>query len=471
MSSSLFHEFDKISAKQWKQKIQFDLAGADYNQSLVWNSPDGVNVKPFYHPDDSPQPISVRPACGWNITERIYVSSPEKAKIAALEALAKGAESLWFILPSEEISIELLFSELPLEKVRVYLECQFLSKDFFSKLNKLSSPRKQQVFLQTDIIGKLARTGNWFHNMNQDHQLLEEILAGADNFPSVIGINASLYQNAGATIPQQLAYALAHANEYLNIIDERFPEKETVKNTSLSFQLAVGSNYFFEIAKIRALRYLYTSLANEYGFRADCHILALPSKRNKTIYDYNVNLLRTTTECMSAILGGADAVCNLPYDALYHKDNDFSRRIARNQLLILKNESYFEKVANPAEGSYYVESLTQEFAEKALDIFKEIEKSGGFLKLLKEGIIQKKIVESAKKEQEAVENNEKVLVGINKFINPSDTMNSDLELYPFLKINRRKTLVQPILEKRLAGKLEQQRIKEEEESLSSKTSD
>src|SRR5690606_20773082 len=120
-------------------------------------------------------------------------------------------------------------------------------------------------------------------------------------------------------------------NEYLNVTS-------SAVERSMTFQISTGPNYFFEIAKIRALRKLYATLAKEYGINENCHIIATPSKRNKTLYDYNVNLLRSTSECMSAVLGGADAVCNLPYDALYHKSNEFGERIARNQLLILKHE-------------------------------------------------------------------------------------------------------------------------------------
>ena len=177
-------------------------------------------------------------------------------------------------------------------------------------------------------------------------------------------------------------------------------------------------------------------------------------------------MLRTTTESMSAVLGGANSVCNMAYDAIYHKNNNFGSRIARNQLLVLKHESYFEKVGNPAEGSYYVETLTHELAEKALEIFKNIEKGGGFLSQLKDGVIQKKISESAAREQEEFDSGELVLVGSNKFPNPEDKVKGELELYPFLKQNPRKTLLPPIIEKRLTEKMEQERLKKEEIKVS-----
>ena len=462
MSRSLFSEFDEVSAKQWKQKIQYDLKGADYNEALVWNSKDGVAVNPFYHPDETPEPVSVNAPTGWDVCERIFVASAEKSNKKALQVLEKGAESLWFILPSEEINPEILFLDIPLSKTPIYLTAEFLSKSFFTRLKEFLKGKEHQIRLNTDIIGNLARSGNWFHNLKDDFSLFEQIISEAEGFSSVTGVNMALYENAGANIPQQLAYALAHATEYLQHLEER---KDILADRKSSFKMlfstAVGSNYFFEIAKLRALRLLYATIAREFEVPEKCFILAQPSKRNKTLYDYNVNLLRTTTECMSAALGGADSISNLPYDAVFHKENDFSARIARNQLLILKNESYFEKAANPAEGSYYVETLTRQFAEKALDIFKNIENGGGFLKQLKEGIIQKKIHESAREQEEQFNTGELTLIGSNKYANPEDKMKGELELYPFLKKHPRKTLIQPILERRLAEKHEQKRLEEE----------
>jgi methylmalonyl-CoA mutase len=164
---------------------------------------------------------------------------------------------------------------------------------------------------------------------------------------------------------------------------------------------------------------------------------------------------------MSAILGGADAIANLPYDALYHKDNEFGDRIARNQLLILKNESYFDKVNNPADGSYYIENLTNQLADKALVLFKTIEENGGFLKHLNDGTIKRKIQESNEAEQNLFDTGKETLLGTNKYPNKNDRMKHDLELFPFVKVKSRKTLLSPIIEKRLAEKSEQERLETE----------
>lgn len=453
--NSLFDEFQEVSAKEWKQKIQVDLKGADYNEALVWESPEGIKVKPFYHLDDAIPTASVAPASAWNIGQAIYVQKAKAANTKALDALKRGAEDLVFTIASEEIKVSELLNNILLATTTLYFKFEFLSSDFVQKIIDYIDNKEAKVHLNIDIIGNLAKSGNWYFNLKRDHTLLQEIHQKIENKKqfSFLGTDVGLYQNAGANITQQLAYALAHANEYLNHFKN--------KTGNIVFNFSVGGNYFFEIAKLRALRLLWKSLASEYGIETDCTILVQPSKRNKTLYDYNVNMLRTTTECMSAALGTADTVCNLAYDSIYHKDNEFGERIARNQLLVLKKESYFDAVQNPAEGAYYIESLTHQLAEKALELFKNIEAKGGFLSQLKTHSIQKKIKESANKEQQLFNDGNEVLVGTNKYLNSNDRMKDDLELFPFVKTNPRKTLIEPIIEKRLAETLEQKRVKDE----------
>ncbi len=450
MSKKLFNEFSEVSFKEWKQKIQADLKGADYNDTLIWKTNEGIDIKPIYHADEftSLPNVSNSKATQWQICETIFVSDVKKSNHQAKEYLNKGVQSIKFIVPSENISIVSLLYGIDLDETQLFFELQFISSDYVKQLSERTS--KEKTIILIDIIGNLAKSGNWFTNLQEDHTQFEVIV----NTTSTINIDLSLYQNAGATMVQQLAYTLAHTNEYLN----HLKNKESIL---VIFNVSVGTNYFFEIAKLRALRILWKTLASEYGITSDCHIFASPTKRNKTLYDYNTNLLRTTTECMSAILGGADTINNLAYDALYHKTNEFGNRISRNQLLVLKHESYFDKVNNPANGTYYIESLTQQLAKKALELFKDIEKNGGFLKQLKDGIIQRKIKESADKEQAQFNNGEEVLLGTNKHPNPNDKMKNELELYPFVKTNIRKTLVEPIIEKRLAETLEQNRLKTE----------
>ncbi|MFN3754268.1 methylmalonyl-CoA mutase subunit beta [Flavobacterium sp.] len=452
MADNLFNEFEPVSSKQWKQQIQYELKGADYNETLVWESPEGIKVKPFYHYDETETKFEITSSeNAFSILQNIFVHDVKKSNERALDTLNRGAENIRFTIENDSISVEELMKNLPQGKTQYFFYLPFLSIDFVNKIIDFKTKNNYNIATQIDPIGQLVRDGNWFENLNKDFDKLNTIASKAAM--PFLNITSGTYQNAGANMVQQLAYTLAHANEYFNRIANL--------NQPITIEVAVGTNYFFEIAKLRSLRLLFNTLAKEYNHNFDCHIIVTPTKRNKTLYDYNVNMLRTTTECMSAILGGADSIANLPYDALYHKDNEFGDRIARNQLLVLKHESYFDKVNNAADGAYYIESLTEQLAEKALLLFKDIETNGGLITQLIEGNIQKKISESAAKEQELFDSGKEVLLGTNKYPNKNDKMKHDLELYPFVKQNPRKTLITPIIEKRLAEKLEQERLSQE----------
>jgi methylmalonyl-CoA mutase len=461
-TNNLFSEFEAVSSKQWKQQIQYELKGVDYNETLVWESLEGIKVKPFYHIDESDINLNaIVPAKPFAIVQNIFVHDVKKSNARALETLQRGAESVRFTIENDTISIEELMQNLPIENVNYYFNLPFLSVEFSNKINDFASKNKATILIQIDPIGQLIKDGNWFENLEKDFEKLNSFAKNShplEGCPtggvvSFLTISSGIYQNSGANIVQQLAYTLAQANEYFN----RIP----AINQPITIEVTVGTNYFFEIAKLRALRLLFNTLATEYNHNFDCHIIATPTKRNKTLYDYNVNMLRTTTECMSAIIGGVDGVANLAYDALYHKDNEFGDRISRNQLLILKHESYFDKVNNPADGAYYIETLTEQLAEKALELFKDIERNGGLISQLIDGTIQRKINESAQKEQELFDSGKEFLLGTNKYPNKNDQMKNDLELYPFVKQNARKTLITPIIEKRLAEKVEQERLSQE----------
>ncbi|PHX62282.1 MAG: methylmalonyl-CoA mutase [Flavobacteriales bacterium] len=453
MKTKLFQDFDPVSSKQWKQQIQFELKGADYNDNLIWESLEGIKVKPFYHSDDNISAYTSNTnTTTFTILQQIFVHDIQMSNKKGKESLQRGAESIHFTIESDKIDIAKLMTNLPLGNVIYYINLLFLSPEYVKILNDFAATNSYNFIIQVDPVGQLCKDGNWFENLNSDFQKLNEISKNS-SLP-FLKIQSGIYQNSGANMVQQLAYTLAHINEYFNRI--------STINQPITIEVAIGTNYFFEIAKIRALRLLFKTLAKEYNHDFDCHIIAIPTKRNKTIYDYNVNMLRTTTECMSAILGGANAISNLAYDAIYHKDNEFGDRISRNQLLILKEESYFDKVNNPSDGAYYIESLTEQLAEKALELFKEIEANGGFITQLIEGTIQRKISESAQKEQELFNSGKEILLGTNKYPNPNDKMKYDLELFPFVKTKDRKTLIIPIIEKRLAEKVEQERLALEE---------
>ena len=449
MSHSLFNEFEKTTPAAWKQKIQVDLKGEDYNESLLWKTNEGIVVKPFYTLEDRKNQQPIESKEGFNICQTIFIDQEKIANSLALKALKNGANSILFKANSI-FDYKKLLADIDIKSVFLYFHFSFLDADFQTEVARYINSKN--AYFQTDIIGNLAESGNWFINLKEDFNTLDTIQKKSKN---CIVVSADLYQNSGATITQQLAYSLAHANEYLNQFGGIVAKK-------IHFSFSVGSNYFFEIAKLRAFRMLWSALLEEYKVsNLNAHLFVQPSHRNKTLYDYNVNLLRTTTECMSAILGGAHTISNISYDTIYQKSNEFGERIARNQLLILQQESALSKAQNIADGSYYIESITHQLAENALVLFKQIEKSGGFLKQLKTGTIQKKINNSATKEEK-----ETPLLGTNFQLNNNDRMQQNIKLYPFVKKRNIKTLITPLTRKRISEPLEKERLLSEKTNQS-----
>ncbi len=440
--NNLFSEFDPVSEKKWKQKIQADLKGADYNETLIWQSAEGVDVRPFYVAESGPVTYSNEPPGSWRMGQRI---TPGDDFPDDLEAI--------IIKISEAGEVpEALIEKTMNQGIFLHLEMGFLSQEFIARVEGIVGDYAHYA-LNIDLLGKLSQTGNWHKNNSEDHAILQFLLQHS-KAPYVCGVNTDLYQNAGANRIQQLAYGLLQANEYLN-----FGEQHGLDPKPFVFKTAIDGNYFFEIAKLRALRWLWNTLAAEYGLDARCHIIAEPSLRNKTTLDYNSNLLRSTMECMSAIYGGADTIINRPYDSHFKYENDFSSRIALNQLRILKYESYLDKVNNPADGTYYIESLTEKLAQKALSLFKELEASGGYYQHLRSGTLQKKIREQAQAQAADFEEGTEKLVGVNAYVDEGDAVLDQLDFSPFLQKEARKTEVEPIVPKRLAERLEKERLK------------
>lgn len=449
MDNYLFNEFQEVTPQAWKTKIQVDLKGADYNDTLLWKTNEGITVKPFYSKDDRHHQNISLPKKEFNICQSIIVKEEKEANSIAIDGLKRGANSVEFIV-YEHFKFKTLLTNINFKKTVVYFKFKFLASKLISDISKFAD--SENCYFNVDIIGNIATTGNWYKNKNDDFKEIESIVKNTRNS---ICVNTSIYQNSGATIIQQLAYTLAHANEYLNYFGKEVANK-------IHFNFSTGSNYFFEIAKTRAFRILWDSLLKEYDIeKTTTHIFSQPSLRNKTLYDYNVNMLRTTSECMSAVLGGVNTITNFSYDKLFHKPNEFGERISRNQLLILKEECELKKAQHIADGAYYIESLTNQLAQQALDIFKQIENGGGFLNQLKEGVIQRKIIESSQKEQEQFDNGSLVLLGTNKIQNEKDKMKEEIEINPFMEKRNEKTLIQPIIQKRLAEKLEQARLENE----------
>lgn len=467
MSNNLFEEFEGVSSKQWKQKIQFDLKGADYQETLISKTPEGVLIKPFYHRDEYKSVGKSKTSQSFKIAQKFRFDSVEKLEEQVREALQKGVEGLALepVNPFEfHKFMQTLEVDFDLSKIDFHFDLNYFDRVFIQEIQNRLDPK--QIFFGVDLIGNLAKNGNWYFSQIQDHEILKEIICKDKIEKNLFLIDVRIYENAGANKIQQIAYALAHANEYANYLVELkeggFIDQAQFKSllSSFQFKFSVGSDYFLEIAKLQSFRYLWSLILSEYGVEPNGDLFTEPSVRNKTLYDANVNLLRTSTELMSAILGGSNTVCSLEYDSFFKEEHAFSQRISRNQLLLIREESYLNN-DRFFEGTYYLEALKTEFSQKALELFKEIEKSGGFLKQLKKGTIQKKIKESHDKQIEAFKTEELKVLGSNKYPDPQEFVQEKVERHPFLIKKSRETAVVPIVPKRITEAYEQMRLRNE----------
>ncbi|WP_312991917.1 methylmalonyl-CoA mutase family protein [Chryseobacterium flavum] len=239
---------------------------------------------------------------------------------------------------------------------------------------------------------------------NIDDQLAKELLA--KDFKRNICVDISLHQNAGAAIYQQLGIALAKTKELVEAYGAGILN-------NLIFRIAVGGNYFFEMAKLRAFKIVFNQLSKEYGLDEVPYIFAETSLRNKALSDNENNLIRSTLELASAMIGGADAVFSNNY--LVDRSTDNSEEISFKQQIVLAYESIINVFEDASNGSYYIEDITRQFAEKAWNLFVETEEAGGYLELLKQGVIQKKIYDHAVEEQQWIEEGKIKLIGVNLY--------------------------------------------------------
>jgi len=416
----LFEQFPPVTTREWMEKINADLKGADFNKKLVWRSDEGFDVNPFYRAEDTENLPFINTLPGefpyirgtkvrnnsWFVRQDIEVSDYVLANRKALEILMKGVDSIGFsISDPESVNMEnfqALLKNIHPESIELNFSCNGKAKEILEILAGLiPSDERSGIHgaMETDPLSRLMLNGKLCVPVESGLEYLSSVTASAAVFPRLrtIQINASNFNNAGADIVQELAFAISMGSEYLSQLISRGLRSDFAAS-KIGFSFGTGSNYFPEIAKLRAARLLWSVVNRGYNpenEKITMNIHCVTSRWNKTIYDPYVNMLRTQTEAMSAILGGADSVTVEPFDTVFRQPGEFSERIARNQQLLLKEESYFDKVADPSAGSYYIETLTSLIAENAWKLFVEVEEKGGFLSCLKSGFIQDKVSQSA----------------------------------------------------------------------------
>lgn len=450
--NKLFTEFPPVSTEKWEEAINKDLKGADYEKKLVWKTIEGFKVKPYYRAEDleNLEYLDSNPAQFpftrgkhadnnvWDIRQDIKEHNPAKANAFAVDAVKRGATSLGLCTKEIETVEQMgeLIKDIDLNTVKVNLTC---SKNFVATAKLFVEAAKKAGYDTQKISGScnfdMFRKALKHGEFNEDAAYAEakELMDYAKKeLPlfRVLTVNGNIFHNAGSNIVEELGFTLAAANELMAKLTEMgCSAVDVAKNMVFSF--ATGSNYFMEIAKIRAARLLWSKVVEQYKPTCDCaykvFINATGAIWNKSVFDPYVNMLRTTTETMSAAIAGADSIAVQPFDVAFKEADDFSYRIARNQQILLKEESYMDKIADPAAGSYYIENLTNSIAQYAWEQFLAVEGRGGFGKAIREGFVQDEIARIAQQRDMDIATRKTTILGTNQYPNLIENMSGKIE--------------------------------------------
>ncbi|MCQ2283568.1 MAG: methylmalonyl-CoA mutase family protein [Bacteroidales bacterium] len=449
----LFSEFPPISTEEWEATINKDLKGADYEKKLVWRTDEGFNVRPYYRaenlndinyldtlPAEFPYTRGTKAdSNAWAIVQEIEETDPAKANAIAVDAIQRGATCIAVNAQMLATAGDLvtLLQNVDLSKVGVqfnhvksYLD---LTKLFVAYVEEKKYDKHEiSGCINFDPLTYRLKHNKFYYSQKEDMMQAVELLNMVEDMPKfkLINVNGIVLHNAGATIVQELGYTLALANEYLSFCTEQGVKLEKVASR-MQLTLSVGSNYFMEIAKLRATRLLWSTMVAQYNPTCQCaykiHINTVASTWNKTLYDPYVNMLRSTTEGMSAVIGGSDSIALQPFDIAYKESDEFSRRISRNVQVILKEEAFMDRVVDPAAGSYYIENLTNSIAEHAWKLFQGVEASGGAMKIVEDGTLQAEIEKSCQKRDMDIATRRYILLGTNQYPNIKENMADKIE--------------------------------------------
>lgn len=453
MAEKLFAEFPPVSTQQWEEVIIKDLKGADYEKKLVWKTQEGFSVRPYYRAENlaGVKHMGTAPGCfpfvrgtkdnnDWLIRQDYCAwGSFAEANAHALDGLKKGVESVGFCIDGKkaigEADMKILLQGIDLAKTEVnFTGCccatSGIVKSFLSVAKAQGvKPEELKASFDFDPLRVLNQTGAFCSDKSMD--MLKEIVEAAKDYPRVrvIGVEAYAFNDAGANISQELGFGLAMGSEYINKLKELGLSTDDAARR-IKFTFAVGTSYFMEIAKFRAARMLWANIVKAYGSGRECcqkmKIHAVTSEWNQTVYDAYVNMLRGTTEAMSAAIAGVDSLEVLPFDYAFRKPGEFSNRIARNVQSVLKEESHFDKVVDPSAGSYFIENLTQSIAETAWALFTKVEEMGGYVAAFKAGFIQSAIKETSAKRDKNFETRRETILGTNQYPNFTEKIDADV---------------------------------------------
>ncbi len=452
--NKLFDSFPPVSKEQWVKQVVKDLKGKGFEETLTYHTQDGIVVSPFYtHEDITPiggfKPLFAH--TDWEICAEIDGTNEQEGNKQLLYALNTGATAIICYVYAH-VNLSKLFNEVQLQHIKTQLVVEGDVQVLINNLNTFIAQQKNDaaafLALNIDPVEQLMRTGNWRNNAESDKIELEQVVT----WNGILCINGNVYQQAGAPPAYEIGCLLAHANTLLQSLHaKQLAPKE------IQLNVAIGADYFMEIAKLRAIRKVFALLFKEHGIKVELLIHAETSSLNMTLFDEYNNLLRATTAAMAASIGGCNSLFVKPFDALRQTGNQVAERLSRNVQLILKEESYLNQMADVAAGSYFIEYLTEELAKKAWSNFTSIEKSEGFITCLKQGIIQQQIEAFADEQLALFASGKTILVGSNKFPNPKDVVHVNSQFFnkPSQSTNAEIHVIKPI---RLSAVYEQERI-------------
>ena len=418
----LFQDFIPPTKQDWIERVTVDLKGADFDKKLVWKNLNGIDLQPFYTKNDQEKVLA---NTGKNSAQvinyrRINVAEVKEANRLALKALEEGMTGLLFEINSE-ISAAQLLKDVDFNGIAISFVLNkesYSFKDSYKSFLESSTidPKLVIGYIDLQLFDDYLTTGILDKNKFEELSELTKLYAAYPNFKTLL-VSGRTYQDAGSNQVQEIAYTLNSLVFLIEKMTENGISHEQVFD-NLHFILGLSSEYFVEIAKLRVFKSLLSEIALKYGI-SDLNVgfTAKTSVWSKSITDANTNMLRTTTEAMAALLGNADAIELDPYDHEFKNSSDFSSRVAGNIATILKEESYFGKVSNPVDGSYYIEELSLKLAQNALGIFKEIESYGGFYKQIENENIQSQIAEMRMKKTKLLSQRRLAMVGVNKYPN------------------------------------------------------
>ena len=452
-SEKLFTEFPPVPTEKWEEVITADLKGADYERKLVWKTGEGFNVRPYYRAEnlegikflgsqagEFPYVRGTHAHNRWRVHQTVSVVCPKEANAEALKILNAGVDSLGFCIASADFSaadLDMLLKDICIPAVEITFcgeKMANVAELVLAKVEKegIAKEDVRIAFCIDPLVKGLSSKGD-FCSPNGEKCIarIVELIHKTKEYKHVriVTVAGQTFGNSGSTIVEELAFTLSAGHDYLVRLTDAGLDVDAAAR-KLRFSFSVSSNYFMEIAKFRAARMLWANIVKGYGPAKNCackmQIHAETSRWNQTVYDPYVNMLRGTTEAMSATIAGVHSLEVMPFDASFENPTEFSKRIARNVELLLKNESHFDQVVDPAGGSYYVENLTQSIAAEAWKLFLEIEEKGGYTEAYKAGLIVERIKASAAAKDKNIATRRQTLLGANQYPNFTEVAGKEI---------------------------------------------